>query len=348
MGEALLRRTIRDAESAPDDVAAAKARTYSYTSLILDAGKRSQYEQAFHLFVEELGLPRMPQRCALGVTVDDERTLIVIRDTDGDVRGWYDAKRKSPLKDAAGLVPAALVSALRGCKSVDVMARTPLQGMPGMLPPDMAWGFLTGVVHDAPSVQPRRLVVTGVRPPRELKLEPLASYLLPAGAPATEVLQGDAATPSRVLEAMTLATELRIHGHGVQDGAISDAAYVALSPERDGRFALTAEDVRKAHLKGRPVVVLVACQTSRAAPYLHEALSLPVAFVQGGARIVFAAASTIPNDEASRFFEPLLDRLHSGQNPAVALMEARAAWKSNGGQNQWVDDVMMFRGMQSE
>jgi hypothetical protein len=344
MGEALLRRTIRDAEATPDDVAAVKARAWSYTSLILEAGKRGRYDQAFQLFVEEMGLPRAPQRCVLGVTVDDERTLTIIRDADGDVRGRYDASRKSPLKDAAGLVPPELVSALRACKSVDVMARTPLQGTPGMLPTDMAWGFLTGVSHDAPPVPPKRLVVTGAKPPSELGLEPLVPYLMPADTQAAEVLQDDAATPSRVLEAMTMATEIRIHGHGVLDGAVSDAAYVALSPDREGRFALTAGEVRKASLKGRPVVVVIACQTSRAAPYQHEPLSLPVAFIQGGARIVFAAASTIPNDEASRFFEPLLGRLRTGQNPAVALMEARATWKSNGGRSEWVDDVLMFRG----
>jgi hypothetical protein len=47
---------------------------------------------------------------------------------------------------------------------------------------------------------------------------------------------------------------------------------------------------------------------------------------------------------APRFFEPLLARLRAGQNPASALMEARVAWKSNGGRSKWVDDVMLFRG----
>jgi len=348
MGEALLRRTIRDVESAPNDVAAIKARTYSYTSLILDEGKRGRFEHAFGLFFEELGMPHAPQRCVLAVTVDDERTLAIVRDADGEVRGEYDNRRKSQLKDAAGLVSAALVSALRGCKSVDVVARTPLQGMPGMLPPDLAWGYLTGVVREGPALSPKRLVVTSARPPKELGLAPLVPYLLPPDSPPAELLQEDEATPKRVLEDMTTATEIEVHGHGVMDGAISDAAYVALSPDREGRFALTATDVRKANLKGRPVVVVIACQTSRAAPYLHEALSLPVAFIQAGSRVVFAAASNIPNDEASRFFEPLLGRLRGGQKPAVALKEARAAWKASGGRSEWVDDVLLFRAGEAE
>jgi hypothetical protein len=347
-GAALLRRTIRDAESAPNDVDAIKVRTYSYTSLIFEAGKLERYEQALGLFFEEMGLSQMAQACALGVTIEDERTLVVLRDAGGLVQGRYDASRKDPLKDAAGLVPDALVAALKGCKSVDVIARSPLQGMPGMLPAHLAWGYLAGVARGAPETKaPRRLVITGVRPPRELGLEPLIPYQLPVDAQRgdvqAEVLQDDLATPDRALAAMTQATEIRIHAHGVLDRAISDAAYVALSPDRQGRFALTAGDVRKVDLKGRPVVVVVACQTSRAAPYLHEALSLPVAFIQAGARIVFAAAGTIPNDEASRFFEPLLGRLQAGQKPAVALQEARAAWKINGGRSEWVDDVLLFR-----
>src|SRR5207244_2666211 len=131
---------------------------------------------------------------------------------------------------------------------------------------------------------------------------------------------GEDATPARVVDAMTWVTEARLHGHGVMDRAISDAAYIALSPDREGRHALTAGDVGRARLMGRPEVVLIACRTSRAAPYLDEALSLPVAFLKAGARVVFAAASDIPNDEAPRFFEPLLGRLRTGQSPAEALM----------------------------
>jgi len=348
IGEALLRRTIRDAESSPGEVAAMKARTWSYTSLILEAGKRAQYEQALRLFAEEMGLPRAPQRCLVATTVDDERTLTVVLDVNGDVLGRYDMSRESPLRDASGLVPPAFVAKLRACKSVDVMARARLQGMPGILPADMAWTFLSGVVHDAPPVAPKRLVVTGAQPPKELGLASLVPYHVPADAPVAEVLDGDAATPERALEAMALATEIRVHGHGVLDGAISDAAVIALSPDRDGRFALTADAVRKVNLKGQPVVVVIACQTSRPAPYLHDALSLPVAFVQGGARVVFAAASNIPNDEASRFFEPLLGRLRAGENPAVALKETKVAWKLNGGRSEWVDEVMMFRAMEAE
>lgn len=349
LGEALLRRTIRDSEAAPDDMNAFKARMYSYTSLILEAGKRGRYPEALELFAEEMGLPHPPQQCVLGVTVDDERTLVVARDAAGAVHGHYDAARTTPLQDATGLVPPALLAALRACQSVSVMARTPLQGMPGLLPADLAWGYLSGVARAAAAVPAAGLVVTGARPPKGLGLEPLVPYRVQSGAQAPQltVLQDDDATPARTLEVLSRATEARIHGHGVLDRAISDAAYIALSPDTQGtKFALTAEDVRKAQLAGRPVVVLIACQTSRAAPYLDEDLSLPVAFVKAGARAVFAAASNIPNDEAARFFEPLLGRLREGVSPAVALMEAKAAWKSDGGRKTWVDDVLLFQSVE--
>lgn len=346
-GELLLRHTIRDADGLAENADAFKARTYSYTSLLLDAGKRERFAGALDLFAEEMKLPRAPERCVLGVTAEDERALAVVRDVSGQVRGWYDESRKARLKDASGLVPPALVQALRGCRGVDVIARTPLQGMPGLLPADIPWGYLAGVARSAgpgPAAE-KRVVVTAARPPKALELEPLSPYEVNAisGAPAPEVLQGADATPARVLDAMAQATEVRIHGHGVTDRAVSDAPFIALSPDGEGQAALTAGEVRNARLMGRPVVVLIACQTSRDAPYLDEALSLPVAFVNAGARAVFAAASKIPNDEAPRFFEPLLGRLQTGQPPAEALMEAKEAWKANGERSRWVEDVMLFQ-----
>ncbi|AEI68886.1 CHAT domain-containing protein [Corallococcus macrosporus] len=344
-GQTLLRQALADASKLPAaNVSARKARVYSYTSLILDAGRTGALEQGLALFAEEHAMPS-PERCVLGVTVDDERTLVVARDADGRLLGHHDTGRKAPLEGAEGLVPEAVVKALRACPSVDVLARPPVQGRAGLLPSDIAWSYRVGGLTAAPraNAKARRLIVTDVLAPESLHLPVLRAWN-PAHdtGEGLTLLRGAEATPPRVLTAMRGATEVQVHAHGIIDPTVADASVLVLSPEaQGGRFALTTGDLKGQRLRGRPVVLLAACYAGHTSAYLHENFGLPLAFIEAGARAVLAATQEIPDDEAHAFFEPVLARIREGVPAAVALRDERQAWLRRSA-STWVQQVLLF------
>ncbi|GEN11062.1 Putative zinc-finger [Myxococcus fulvus] len=343
-GQALLRQAIE--EAAPlvgSDVNARKARVYSFTSLILDASRHEELERAMALFAEERALP-LPERCALGVTVDDERTALVARDASGRWVGHFDTQRRERLESVEGLVPERLAQALRDCSHVDVLARPPVLGKPDLLPPDIAWAYRVGPTPAEVTGQPsRRLVVADVHAPAELRLPSLRAWRPSRDEDATlATLRGASATPSHVLQAMREATEVQIHAHGVVDPSAADGSLLVLSPEaQGGRYALTASDLHGEKLQGRPVVLLAACHAAHSKAYFHETFGLPVAFVESGARAVLAATQEIPDAEASDFFEPVLARIREGLPAARVLRDARQDWLRSRG-SAWVRQVLLF------
>lgn len=344
-GRALLRQALADASKLPAaDVSARKARVYSYTSLILDAGRTGAMEQGLSLFAEEHAMPA-PERCVLGVTVDDERTFVVARDAEGRLLGHHDTGRTAPLEGVEALVPDAVVKALRGCPSVDVLARPPVQGRAGLLPSDIAWSYRVGGLNGTPPSQAKaqRLIVTDVLSPAALHLPALRAW-----NPASDtgegltLLRGAEATPPRVLAAMRDATEVQVHAHGIIDPSVADASVLVLSPEASGgRFALTTGDLKGQRLRGRPVVLLAACYAGHTSAYLHENFGLPLAFIESGARAVLAATQEIPDDEAHAFFEPVLARIREGVPAAIALRDERQAWLRRHA-SAWVQQVLLF------
>lgn len=341
-GQSLLRRVLAAAAPLVDsDVHAQKASVYSYTSLLMDAGQHGELESALALFGEELGAP-VPDRCLLAAAVDDERTLVIARGRDGRLLGRYDASRSAPLADVTSLVPADMTAALRGCDQVQVLARPPLAGQGGLLPSDLAWAYrLARGPHAPSSLPPRRLIVADTVPPPGLRLSALGRLPAVPPDPATVILRGDHATPARVLEEMARATEVQIHAHGLVDPERSDASYIALSVDSGGEYALSAGELRRARLEGKPVVVLATCHAARTAPYLHESHGLPGAFIHAGARAVLAAASEIPDAEATELFQGVLEAMRNGQPGAVALRDARVAWGRKR-EATWVDQVLLF------
>ncbi|WP_342375477.1 CHAT domain-containing protein [Myxococcus stipitatus] len=343
-GQELLRRAID--EAAPllgSDVNARKARVYSFTSLILDAARHGEYERALALFTEERGLPRA-EHCVLGVTVDDERTALVARDAKGKLLGHYDTDRRERLESVEGLVPDALAEALRPCVTVNVLARPPVLGKPGLLPSDIAWAYQVGPsLEETQGAPGPRLVVADVNAPSELRLPALRAWSpgKEDGAGLT-LLKGASATPSQVLRAMRDAAEVQIHAHGVVDPNVVDGSLLVLSPEEQGgRYALTAGDLQGHPLQGRPVVLLAACHAAHSKAYFHETFGLPVAFVESGARAVLAATQEIPDAEASDFFEPVLARIREGLPAARVLRDARQDWLRSRG-SPWVRQVLLF------
>ena len=343
-GQALLRQVLEESSKLPADVSARKARVYSYTSLILHAGRSGELEQGLALFAEERALPS-PAKCVLGVTVDDERTFVVARDGEGRLIGHHDTGRKSPLAAVDGLVPDKVVAALRACPSVDVLARPPVQGRAGLLPSDIAWSYRMGApsAGPAPDVAPRRLVVTDVHSPASLNLPTLRAWSESgADTKGVTLLRGAEATPPRVLQAMRDATEVQVHAHGIIDPSVADASVLVLSPESSsGRFALSTGDLKGQRLNGHPVVLLAACYAGHTSAYLHENFGLPLAFIESGARAVLAATQEIPDAEANAFFEPVLARIREGVPAAVALRDERQAWLKRHA-SAWVHQVLLF------
>jgi len=345
LGQSLLRRAITEAERLPEaDVNGRKARAYSYASLIFDAGEHGEFDAALEFFAAELSLAP-PSRCVLGMTVEDERTLAVLRDATGKTLGYHDASRTQPLSGVTGLVPDSLVQALRPCESVEVLSRPPIQGLPGLLPSDVAWAYRVGRGTPRPSTLPtRRLIVTGIEPPEELrKVLPRLDTPVEAQPSAdTTILYGLDATPSRVLGAMERATEISINTHGMIDLGISDTSFLVLSKGGDGRFTLTARAIEQAHLEGNPMVLLAACYSGQMTPSMHASFGLPFAFIHSGARAVLAATEQIPNSEAAPFFDPVLARIRAGEPPAVVLRDERLAWLKERG-TSWVEKVLLFQ-----
>lgn len=334
-GEKLLRAAIERAATAPPtDLNARKAAAFSYSVLAVAAAVRGDGDGALATLSQELGTPP-PARCALGLAVEDRDAVAIARGPDGKVAVHHQTRSTTAI-DPSALVPSELRAALAGCAVVDVIARPPIDGTSRLLPDNVAWRYLSARPQPlaAGPIGDRALVIADVAPPASLELAPLATWTR-----SGDVISGAAATPSHVLAAIGGADDVVVHAHGIADRA--DASYLALSPDGDGRYALTAADVHAARFEHHPVVVLAACSAANAAPVLHERWSLPAAFVYAGARAVIAPAAPIPDSDAAAFFDDLRARIHAGADVAVALRDARVAWLASG-RGDWVRDVIVF------
>ncbi len=341
-GEALLRRAIASARQLAKDPALAaealvkKAEAYSFSVLALAFARAGDGAAALATLSDELGLT-VPQRCALGIAVEDQRRMAVVRSADGVLLVAYDEKRSSPRDDLRTVISPAQLAALGQCPVVDVLARPPVHGTSRLLPESVAWRYLSA--RRQPAMQPRgpSVVVADVEPPATLGLPRLATWQSVSG----RTLSGASATPERVLAALADAGEVVIHAHGLGSSDASDAAFLALSADAGGRYALTAADVRGTTLRGNPLVVLAACNASVGAPVFHEPWSLPAAFVYAGARAVIASTAPIPDNEATAVVESIRTAVASGTPAAVALREVRQRALA-AGSGEWVKDLLVF------
>jgi hypothetical protein len=344
-GRELLWRSIQEAQAQglEEDVSARRARAFSYTSLVLDAGRRGAFEEALELFAKERGL-ELPRQCLLAAAVDSERTLLIARGPSGELLGHHDETRRQPLPERlVGLVPEPLLARLRGCARVEVLARPPLHGRVGLLPSELAWSYLTRTSSPrTPRTGPAvHLVVSEVELPRDSSLKRLNPWTPTFGPDEQRLtLSGAEATPSRVLGAMRSATEIDLVAHGIIND-YSDASYLLLAPEPDGP-ELSVPEVRTASLLGAPFVVLAACHAAHTSYAVHESFSLPAAFIEAGARGVLAATVEIPDREAETFFNAVRERIRSGTEPSLALRDERVQWLREGKGKAWLDSVLLF------
>jgi hypothetical protein len=335
-GVALLRRAIRAAQTVPESVVRAhKAAAWSYLVLVVNAARRGDGDEALALLAEEQHLA-LPEHCVVGVAIEDQRRAVVARGVTGKAITHYDESRTTSAIDARVLVTPDVVKGLGGCEAVDVIARPPVHGTSRLLGDAVAWRYLSQRSGPVKPPIDRSVVIANVEPPVALELPRLATW-----SSDRNVLAGSRATPSRAIEVIGGAGDVVIHAHGIVDVAQPDASFLALSPDADGRFALTTGDVRKARFLTSPLIVLAACHASRAAPVWHEIWSLPAAFVYAGARAVVASAAPMPDAEAAEFFDIVRERARTGASVAVALRDARAGWLARG-RGEWVRDVIVF------
>jgi hypothetical protein len=282
------------------------------------------------------------ERCGLGVAADGNRSVVVVRDASSALGGAYEAARVESDVQVAHLVPPALRDRLRGCPEVEVVARPPIQGSPGLLPIDVAWSYRSARTSSDPGPTSRtRLVISNPEPPAQLGLARLLPW---RSADAPDIaLEGPAATPSRALAALADAGFVEIHAHGMMNTAVSDASFLMLSPDPDGRFVLTAAALQHQRLRGRPTVILAACHAGATASYRHQPWGLPAAFVAAGARAVIASSDAIADADAGAFFDELRTRILRGVTPVVALRDLRLEWIAAHPDAAWLRSLMVFQ-----
>jgi cellulose synthase operon protein C len=323
------------ARDVPDERDAAELRTWGWATLIGDAGRRGDWPAALALFEEEFAAA--PAGCLVAASSDDERSVALVRGPDGAVRGAYQTDRRIGAVDAATIVPRDLLAPLAPCRSIAVIARPPLHGATALLPPELPWAFVGPTRAAASKTDAHAVIVDDARPPASLALPALRPATTPPGALR---VTGSAATPSRVRAALADATYVELHAHGIVDAAQSETSFLALSPDPDGDYALTAATVRATSMRGAPVVVLAACRTATVAPSLHRRWSLPDAFLAAGARAVIATTDAVPDDEVGPWLADLRARLDRGETPAAAVAALRARALADG--KAWAAGWLVF------
>jgi hypothetical protein len=332
-GIALLRRAIETGKKAPFDGNAQRAIGDSYAVLAIEAASTGDAASALATLGEEIGVsPRAA--CVLGIVGDDRDLVAIARGTSGQTSAVTGPRALDIERDK--LVGSATLAALAGCKDIDVIARPPYNGMSRILPDEVAWRYVASNAHAAAPTTGTSLVVADVEPPASLGLPRLASW--PHDSAST-TLVGPAATPARVLAAIGQARDVTIHAHGFT--AQADASYIALSPDPNGQYALTAREVSRARLASSPLVILAACESANAAPQFATRWSLPIAFLTAGARAVVAPTTSVPDQEAGPFFDEVRARAAAGSPLAEVVRDLRKQWLADR-KADWVRDVVVF------
>jgi hypothetical protein len=184
-------------------------------------------------------------------------------------------------------------------------------------------------------------VVADPVPPPSAGLAPLAPWTPPASSTGPdELITGPAATPERVLAAISDATLVVIHSHAAWIDQL-DAPVLALSPGEAG-WALGAARIGSAKLTRAPVVVLADCAGGAAARFEHQPWGLPLAFRTAGARAVIASLAEIPDRDATIVFDAITAELARGATPAEAVARIRAE-KMRADPTSWVRHIVVFQ-----
>jgi len=331
-GRELLRKAIA---TTARDPSALKARAYSFSLLVEDAGNRGAWSEAFALLGEERGVAT-PATCAVGVA-EETATVFVARAADGAITG---ALAPRAVGEPLGLakVPSGLVASLAGCSTVDVLARQPYYGAPELLPATLAWRYRSGPETPLPPASAGLVMIANLPTPPELHLAPLAPVTPPADA---TVLEGADATPARALAAMSNAGFIEIHAHGLTDVG-DDAAVLVLAPGGTGGYALASSAIAATPLRAHPIVAIAACGAGATGHAFQTTWGLVDAFRAAGANAVIASPDPIADADAPKFFARVRTRIAAGADPSVAVRDERAGW-TEAAQRRWIDRLVVFQ-----
>jgi cellulose synthase operon protein C len=346
----LLARGLEEARKSEDDAERMVVQSKIHLALALEAARSKNWEAALDRLADAAAVAR-PSGCVLGLAVDVERTLTVLRETSGRMEGWLEIKTADQLEGrtrsgGAPRLPPSLRSRLATCSEVKVIATaqqrwwTDLE-IPGGLPWSYALRPASGAALPGPTDQADsyRLVIADPDPPAALGLPRLAPPSVESG-PGTHLLAGREANPMRVLDELPRASFIDFRVHGVADAEISEHTALVLSADAEGRYLLTPNELRTINLPRRPVVILAACQSASRPTNHPDPSELAGGFVRAGARAVYATTTPVPDAEADAFFGRIRTALSAGRSPAAALRDARASWPNSS--NSWVSGVLAF------
>jgi hypothetical protein len=306
-------------------------------ALFADAGRREEWASALAVVARAFGVAA-PARCALAFGADDFRFAVVAVGPDGAVTGRYEPDLVQP---AEWMAPEPMRRQLSGCDEVSVLALPPWLGIGPVLDVQTPWHYVLGPPRLPVAGRHRQVVIADPTPPPSAGLAPLVPRTWPApSAGLDELITGPAATPERVLVAISDATLVEIHSHTTWLSRL-DAPVLALSPGADG-WTLGAARIRAANLTGAPVVVLADCGGGVAARFEHDAWGLPQAFRTAGARAVIASLVDVPDRDATAFFDAVTAEIARGSAPAAALARIRTE-KIRADPSSWVRHVVVFQ-----
>ncbi|HEY4238689.1 MAG TPA: zf-HC2 domain-containing protein [Kofleriaceae bacterium] len=324
------------ASTDPDPVVAG-VRGWAIATLVDDAAAKQNWPEVIAEARSELDPKRPAAPCTLAASIDDGRLVIAAQPPTGDAIG--ETRIVAPAELAtAKLVSPTISDALRTCDSIEVIARPPFHGRADLLPPELRWYFAgERAPHAAAHAAPRVVEVIDAHPPADLGLAALPSMRGRTGFDVS--LAGDSATPTATLAALATATYAELHVHGMVAAEQDAAAFLALSPDARGEFALRADAVRAAHFASAPVIVLAACRASTAVAALAPRWSLPGAFLAAGAGAVVAVDQPI-DDAAAR---PIFDELRRLVLGGMPIERAVAETRSKPGAPAWARRLMVFR-----
>ena len=343
---ALLTELNADArQRAAGDETAEMVRVQTVTGLVTEAAVRGDFVRALDVLEsEQTGAAGV--RCLMGVVADSRRRIYLVRSRTGETTGLY---RKAVPYDFAApapeVIPGELVDRLAGCDLVGVLATEPILGTPGLLPPELAWGYLrNGQAPGPPSAPIRRLIVHDVQIPPALGLPPVGRAR-PPPARADEILsilRGAAATPAEVSRQLEQADQVELHVHGILDREVADEAALVLASDGSAPGFLTAGQVQRLRLARNPGVVLGACHGARSAGYGAFEWNLSLAFMRAGARWVLASPQPVDDAEAAAFFQEVWQRIRAGLPAPVALRDVRRSARWQNSHQEWTQQVIAF------
>ena len=142
----------------------------------------------------------------------------------------------------------------------------------------------------------------------------------------SQLLEGEAATPSRFLEQARRSAVVHFAGHAVASAADPALSFLALSPAAAGPSVLYAQDIARVRWPATRLVVLSSCRTVESAqPDAEGIQGLARAFLAAGVPAVVGALWNVDDDLAYAIARSLHRRIAGGFDPASALRAAQLA-----------------------